>query len=108
MAVGTAESARPADYRGVFSPFRRVARSPVPRYLPLVPVAAAGVVASLHGGAVPSLILVGLGGGGAVALLWTWVRGLRARVAESRRLAFTDDLTGLGNRRRLLVDLERA
>ncbi len=31
-----------------------------------------------------------------------------AGIEESRRQALTDDLTGLGNRRRLLIDLERA
>ncbi len=40
--------------------------------------------------------------------LWAWLRTVRTRVEESRRLALTDDLTGLGNRRRLLGDLERA
>jgi diguanylate cyclase (GGDEF)-like protein len=44
----------------------------------------------------------------AAALLWTWARRVRAGVDESRRQALTDDLTGLGNRRRLLIDLERA
>jgi diguanylate cyclase (GGDEF)-like protein len=44
----------------------------------------------------------------AAALLWTWARHVRAGVDESRRQALTDDLTGLGNRRRLLIDLERA
>jgi diguanylate cyclase (GGDEF)-like protein len=42
------------------------------------------------------------------AFLWAWALRVRAGVAESRRLALTDDLTGLGNRRRLLLDLERA
>jgi diguanylate cyclase (GGDEF)-like protein len=37
-----------------------------------------------------------------------WARRLRARVEESRHQALTDDLTGLGNRRSLLIDLERA
>ena len=40
--------------------------------------------------------------------LWLWLGTLRTRVEESRHLALTDDLTGLGNRRRLLGDLERA
>jgi diguanylate cyclase (GGDEF)-like protein len=44
----------------------------------------------------------------AAALLWTWARRVRSGVDESRRQALTDDLTGLGNRRRLLIDLERA
>ena len=42
------------------------------------------------------------------AFAWAWVHRMRAGVAESRRQALTDDLTGLGNRRRLLIDLERA
>jgi diguanylate cyclase (GGDEF)-like protein len=40
--------------------------------------------------------------------LWLWLDTVRTRVEESRELALTDDLTGLGNRRRLLGDLERA
>jgi diguanylate cyclase (GGDEF)-like protein len=45
----------------------------------------------------------------AVAMgLWLWLGTVRSRVEESRLLAHTDDLTGLGNRRRLLEDLERA
>ncbi|MGZ4202562.1 MAG: diguanylate cyclase domain-containing protein, partial [Thermoleophilaceae bacterium] len=44
----------------------------------------------------------------AAALLATWARRVRAGIEESRRQALTDDLTGLGNRRRLLIDLERA
>jgi diguanylate cyclase (GGDEF)-like protein len=44
----------------------------------------------------------------AAAGLWLWLGTVRTRVEESRRLALTDDLTGLGNRRRLLGDLERA
>ena len=37
--------------------------------------------------------------------LWLWLGTVRTRVEESRLLALTDDLTGLGNRRRLLGDL---
>ncbi|HEY3765108.1 MAG TPA: diguanylate cyclase [Gaiellales bacterium] len=44
----------------------------------------------------------------AATVLFTWTRRVRAGVDESRRQALTDDLTGLGNRRRLLSDLERA
>ena len=44
----------------------------------------------------------------AAAFAWAWARRVRAGVEESRRQALTDDLTGLGNRRLLLVDLERA
>ena len=44
----------------------------------------------------------------AAAGLWVWLGTVRTRVEESRLLALTDDLTGLGNRRRLLGDLERA
>jgi len=40
--------------------------------------------------------------------LWLWLGTVRSRVEESRLLALTDDLTGLGNRRRLLGDLECA
>ncbi len=42
------------------------------------------------------------------ALARTWLHRVLAGVEESRRQALTDDLTGLGNRRRLLADLERA
>ena len=52
-------------------------------------------------------VVAALGGGGALLLLY-WVRRLRRGVEESLRQALTDDLTGLGNRRRLLADLERA
>jgi diguanylate cyclase (GGDEF)-like protein len=44
----------------------------------------------------------------ATGTLLIWAGRLRAAVVESRRQALTDDLTGLGNRRRLLIDLERA
>jgi diguanylate cyclase (GGDEF)-like protein len=44
----------------------------------------------------------------AAAGLWLWLGTVRTRVEESQLLALTDDLTGLGNRRRLLGDLERA
>jgi diguanylate cyclase (GGDEF)-like protein len=44
----------------------------------------------------------------AAALGLVWARRIQAGVEESRRQALTDDLTGLGNRRRLLIDLERA
>jgi diguanylate cyclase (GGDEF)-like protein len=44
----------------------------------------------------------------AAAVAWLWAHRVRAGVEESRRQALTDDLTGLGNRRRLLADLERA
>jgi diguanylate cyclase (GGDEF)-like protein len=53
------------------------------------------------------LLLAAVGGGGAL-LIVSWMRRLRVGVEESRRQALTDDLTGLGNRRRLLADLERA
>ena len=52
-------------------------------------------------------LVAALGGGGALLLLY-WLRRLREGVEESLRQALTDDLTGLGNRRRLLADLERA
>jgi diguanylate cyclase (GGDEF)-like protein len=52
-------------------------------------------------------LLAAAGGGGALLVL-SWMRRLRTGVEESRRQALTDDLTGLGNRRRLLADLERA
>jgi diguanylate cyclase (GGDEF)-like protein len=52
-------------------------------------------------------VIAALGGGGALLVL-SWVRRLCDGVEESRRQALTDDLTGLGNRRRLLADLERA
>src|SRR3954454_2455813 len=52
-------------------------------------------------------LLAAVGGGGAL-LVFSWMRRLRIGVEESRRQALTDDLTGLGNRRRLLADLERA
>jgi diguanylate cyclase (GGDEF)-like protein len=41
-------------------------------------------------------------------MVGAWVRRIRMGIQESRRLALTDDLTGLGNRRRLLLDLEQA
>jgi diguanylate cyclase (GGDEF)-like protein len=44
----------------------------------------------------------------AAAVARAWAHRVRAGVEESRRQALTDDLTGLGNRRRLLADLERA
>jgi diguanylate cyclase (GGDEF)-like protein len=44
----------------------------------------------------------------AATLLWAWAQRVRGGIEESRRQALTDDLTGLGNRRRLLIDLERA
>jgi len=53
------------------------------------------------------LLVAAVGSGGALLLLY-WMRRLRLGVEESRRQALTDDLTGLGNRRRLLADLERA
>jgi two-component system cell cycle response regulator len=52
-------------------------------------------------------VLAAVGGGGAL-LVFSWMRRLRDGVEESLRQALTDDLTGLGNRRRLLADLERA
>jgi diguanylate cyclase (GGDEF)-like protein len=74
--------------------------------LALVGVAVAAL--SLEDGTVARIVTVAAIGAGSSALLWTWIARLRTGVAESRRLALTDDLTGLGNRRRLLVDLERA
>jgi diguanylate cyclase (GGDEF)-like protein len=53
------------------------------------------------------VLVAAVGGAGALLLLY-WMRRLRRGVEESRRQALTDDLTGLGNRRRLLADLERA
>jgi diguanylate cyclase (GGDEF)-like protein len=44
----------------------------------------------------------------AAVVLGLWARRVRSGIDESRRQALTDDLTGLGNRRRLLIDLERA
>jgi hypothetical protein len=78
------------------------------RPLLLASVGSAVAVLSLGGGQVVRTVTVGMAGAGAAVLLWTWVAKLRTRVEESRRLALTDDLTGLGNRRRLLADLERA
>jgi diguanylate cyclase (GGDEF)-like protein len=52
-------------------------------------------------------LVAALGSGGALLLLY-WMRRMRRGVEESLRQALTDDLTGLGNRRRLLADLERA
>ncbi|MDX6544653.1 MAG: hypothetical protein QOG02_427 [Gaiellales bacterium] len=74
--------------------------------LALIGVAVA--LLSLDGGTVPRMLTVAVLGVGSSALLWMWIVRLRTGVEESRRLALTDDLTGLGNRRRLLVDLERA
>lgn len=79
-----------------------------PRPLLLAFVGSAVAALSLGGGQVVRMVTVGVAGAGAALLLWTWVARLRKRVDESRRLALTDDLTGLGNRRRLLADLERA
>ncbi len=71
----------------------------------LFPVGAA--VLWLGGGELVEAATVALVAVGSVLLL-LWARGIRSGVAESRRQALTDDLTGLGNRRRLLIDLERA
>ena len=59
------------------------------------------------GAGVVYAVITVMGGGGAL-LVFSWMRRLRSGVEESRRQALTDDLTGLGNRRRLLADLERA
>jgi diguanylate cyclase (GGDEF)-like protein len=77
--------------------------------VPLLVVVGAAVAAlALDGSTVVRILTVATFGGGSAALLWTWIGRLRTGVEESRRLAHTDDLTGLGNRRRLLADLERA
>jgi diguanylate cyclase (GGDEF)-like protein len=71
----------------------------------LLPVGAAAVW--FGGGELAQSMTVGVVAVGSGMLL-LWTRRLRVGVEESRRQALTDDLTGLGNRRRLLVDLERA
>jgi len=71
----------------------------------LFPVGAAAVW--FGGGEPAQSVTVGIAAVGS-GLLLLWARRLRAGVEESRRQALTDDLTGLGNRRRLLIDLERA
>jgi diguanylate cyclase (GGDEF)-like protein len=53
------------------------------------------------------LVTIAVAAFAAGILLW-WARRVRSTMEESRRQALTDDLTGLGNRRRLLIDLERA
>jgi diguanylate cyclase (GGDEF)-like protein len=88
--------------------FSRLVRGRTRRALLLVLPIAAAVAAML------GALTVGVTGGeagvvvGAAAGLWIWLGSVRTRVEESHRLALTDDLTGLGNRRRLLGDLERA
>jgi diguanylate cyclase (GGDEF)-like protein len=80
-----------------------------PRRAPLLVLPVAAAVASLL-----AALTVGVTAGeagvvvAAAAGLWLWMGTVRTRVEESRQLALTDDLTGLGNRRRLLGDLERA
>jgi diguanylate cyclase (GGDEF)-like protein len=51
---------------------------------------------------------VGMAAVGALTVLRLWAAPLRLSLDESRRLALTDELTGLGNRRLLLADLEHA
>jgi diguanylate cyclase (GGDEF)-like protein len=89
-------------------PFSRLVRGRTRRALfVLLPIGAA--VAALL-----STLTLGVTAGeagvvvAAAAGLWLWLGTVRTRVEESRQLALTDDLTGLGNRRRLLGDLERA
>jgi diguanylate cyclase (GGDEF)-like protein len=88
-------------------PYSRLARGRTRRALFLLPIGAA--VAALV-----SMFTLGVTVGeagvvvAAAAGLWLWVGTVRTRVEESRQLALTDELTGLGNRRRLLGDLERA
>jgi diguanylate cyclase (GGDEF)-like protein len=74
----------------------------------LAMVGVAVALLSLDAGTVARLLTFAAIASGSAALLWTWIARLRTGVEESSRLALTDDLTGLGNRRRLLIDLERA
>ena len=74
-----------------------------------VPIPIAVATAALRTGVpLPWTIASVALGVGASCVAWIWLGRLRARVEESRRLALTDELTGLGNRRRLLGDLEHA
>jgi diguanylate cyclase (GGDEF)-like protein len=77
------------------------------RVLPLAVVGSAAALA-LDSAVIARTVAVAIAGTASVVLLWIWVTHLRGLVAESHRLALTDDLTGLGNRRRLLADLELA
>jgi diguanylate cyclase (GGDEF)-like protein len=89
-------------------PFSHVVRGRTRRALFVLLPIAAGVAALI------STLTLGVTAGeagvvvAAAAGLWLWLGTVRTRVEESRRLALTDDLTGLGNRRRLLGDLEQA
>ena len=89
-------------------PLSRLLRGRTRRALLLLLPVAAGFAALL------STLTLGVTAGEAGLLvaaatgLWFWLGTVRTRVEESRQLALTDDLTGLGNRRRLLGDLECA
>ena len=89
-------------------PISKLVRGRTRRALLLLLPLAAGVAALL--GALTLDVTAGEAGVvvAAAAGLWLWLGTVRRRVEESRQLALTDDLTGLGNRRRLLGDLERA
>jgi hypothetical protein len=103
----THETPPAADYQGHMSIFSRYGvggdRAGYPFLL--FPVGAAAVW--FGGGELAQSVTVGIVAVGS-SLLLLWARRLRVGVEESRRQALTDDLTGLGNRRRLLIDLERA
>ncbi|MDX6524180.1 MAG: hypothetical protein QOI17_1693, partial [Gaiellales bacterium] len=93
---------------GMSSRFHRVAGFGRSRSLLLALVGAAAASAYLDGGGLLRMLTIALIGAGAAVVLWRWVGRLHARTEASHRLALTDELTGLGNRRRLLADLERA
>jgi diguanylate cyclase (GGDEF)-like protein len=103
----THETHPAADYQGYMSIFSRygVGGDRAGYLFLLFPVGAAAVW--FGGGELAQSVTVGIAAVGS-GLLLLWARRLRAGVEESRRQALTDDLTGLGNRRRLLIDLERA
>src|SRR3954470_16896461 len=92
----------------VVDPLSRLLRGRTRRALLLLLPGAAGFAALL------STLTLGVTAGeaglvvAAATGLWFWLGTVRTRVEESRQLALTDDLTGLGNRRRLLGDLGRA
>ena len=97
-----------ADTSGMSSRLHRVAGFGRSRSLLLALVGAAAASAYLDGGGLVRMLTIAVIGAGAALVLWRWVGRLHARTEASRRQALTDDLTGLGNRRRLLADLERA
>jgi diguanylate cyclase (GGDEF)-like protein len=88
--------------------FHRVAAFGRSRSMLLALLGAAAAAAYLDGGGRVRMLTIAVLGAGAAVVLLKWVDRLHARTDASDRLALTDELTGLGNRRRLLADLECA